>query len=77
VLLQNGKPIAYESRKLLPAERNYTTTEQELLAVVHALEALALLLGRCRQGLHRGHRPLSADIPVHAGEPVPPSSKVE
>lgn len=37
VLLQDGKPIAFESRKLTPAERNYTTTEQELLGVIHAL----------------------------------------
>ena len=37
VLLQDGKAIAYDNRKLSPAERNYTTTEQELLAVVHAL----------------------------------------
>jgi hypothetical protein len=38
VLLQDGHPIAYESRKLSSAEFNYTTTEQELLAVVHSLK---------------------------------------
>ena len=37
VLLQEGKPVAYCSKKLSPAERNYSTGEQELLAVIHAL----------------------------------------
>lgn len=42
VLLQtdrqgNAHPIAFTSRKLQPAERNYPTHEQELLAVIHAL----------------------------------------
>ena len=38
VLMQAGRPVAFESRKLAPAETRYTTTEQELLAVVHALK---------------------------------------
>jgi len=37
VLLQDERPVAFESRKLSPAELNYTTGEQELLAVVHCL----------------------------------------
>ena len=37
VLLQNNRPVAFESRKFNPAESRYTTTEQELLASVHAM----------------------------------------
>jgi hypothetical protein len=38
VLLQEGRPIAYTSKKFSPAEVNYHTTEQELLGVVNALK---------------------------------------
>jgi RNase H-like domain found in reverse transcriptase len=37
VLVQEGKLVAYESKKLLPAEMQWTTTERELFAVVHSL----------------------------------------
>ncbi len=37
VLEQGGRPVAFESRALIPAERNYSATDREMLAVVHAL----------------------------------------
>lgn len=37
-------PIAYKSHLMTPAERNYPVHEQELLAVVHALQKWKMLL---------------------------------
>lgn len=37
-LMQHGETCAIISRRLTPPERNYTTTERELLAVIYALE---------------------------------------
>lgn len=38
VLVQEGRPVAYTSTKFSAAEKNYTTTEQELLGVINALK---------------------------------------
>ena len=38
VLLQEGRPVAFTSRKLKIHERNYPTHDLELLAVIHALK---------------------------------------
>ena len=45
----NGNhPVAFESRKLYQAERNYATHEKELLAVVHALKTWRVYLSGSR-----------------------------
>ena len=43
-LNEGWHPVAYVSRKLNPAERNYTITEKETLAVVYALKCWRLYL---------------------------------
>ena len=48
VLLQDGHPIAFESRKLNPTERNYHVHELELLAIVHAVRTFRHYLEGCK-----------------------------
>ena len=38
VLIQDGRPIAFESKKLNRAQQNYSAYERELFAIVHALK---------------------------------------
>lgn len=38
ILLHEGNSIAYESHKLLDAERRYTAQEKEVLAVIHCMQ---------------------------------------
>ena len=46
VISQEGKPIAFFSRKLTQAQRNMTVTEKELLAIVETLKEFRnILLG--------------------------------
>jgi predicted aspartyl protease len=63
VLMQekNGKlaPIAYCARKLSSAERNYTTTEQEMLGMVYCFMQWRCYLEGAPTVLHTDHEPLT------------------
>ena len=45
VLMQEGHPIAFESRKLNDTERRYTVQEKEMTAVIHCLRTWRHYLG--------------------------------
>jgi transposase InsO family protein len=59
VLLQNGRPVAYTSRKFTPAECNYTTGEQELLGLIHALKEWRCYVEGTPVTLITDHHPLT------------------
>ena len=44
VISQNGKTIAFYSRKLNPAQKRYTITKRELLAIVETLKEFRIIL---------------------------------
>ena len=59
VLMQDDHPIAYTSSKYIPAEINYTTGEQELLAVFKALRVWRCYLEGTKSTLITDHNPLT------------------
>eukprot|EP00957_Ditylum_brightwellii_P090637 6903245-Ditylum_brightwellii.AAC.1 len=59
-------PLAFYSRKLNPAQLNYTPTERELLSIVETLnEFKNILFGTQDCGPHRSYKSYSGSLGLY------------
>ena len=70
VIGQGGKPLAFYSRKLNPAQQNYTTREKELLSIVETLKEFHTILFGHEIVLWTDHKNLTHETVLMSSERV-------